>query len=249
MTAGWNFCRPLTDMRESLKLFPYYGTKFRLAPIYPRAVHDIVVEPFAGAAGYSCRFYDRRVILNEKDPLIFGILDYLVKASPQEIMALPIITNDTVDDHQIPQEAKWLIGFWLNAAAARPAKRVYKGWGSSWDATARARLAWAVRQIKHWKVYNGSYDELPTKREATWFVDPPYQKMGELYKHSAKGIDFPALGAWCQKLPGQVIVCENTGADWLPFKPFRMEQGQRAKADQMEVVWLKGCPKVGFGLV
>jgi len=43
---------------------------------------------------------------------------------------------------------------------------------------------------------------------------------GTHYRCSAKAIDFNHLGAWCVDRRGQVIVCENEGATWLPFAPF-----------------------------
>ena len=31
-------------------------------------------------------------------------------------------------------------------------------------------------------------------------------------------IDYARLADWCRALPGTVDVCENVGADWLPFQ-------------------------------
>jgi hypothetical protein len=53
--------------------------------------------------------------------------------------------------------------------------------------------------------------------EATWFVDPPYAVAGKSYK--VRFTDYPRLAEWCKGREGQVIVCENEGADWLPFTP------------------------------
>lgn len=55
--------------------------------------------------------------------------------------------------------------------------------------------------------------------DATWFIDPPYRgRPGSHYRYGSKLIDYTNLAAWCQMLPGQVIVCEQHGADWLPFE-------------------------------
>ncbi len=72
------------------------------------------------------------------------------------------------------------------------------------------RLALQVQQIRHWKVTHGSYVDVENE-DATWFIDPPRQ----LPAH--KEIDFDHLGPWCRSRKGAVIVCENEGADWLPF--------------------------------
>jgi 16S rRNA G966 N2-methylase RsmD len=88
--------------------------------------------------------------------------------------------------------------------------------------------------IRHWKTKLGSYEDLENE-EATWFIDPPYQFGGHEYKHSNKQIDFNKLGEWCKNRNGQIIVCENTKADWLPFKPMIDMQGARFKTT--EAIW------------
>ena len=69
-----------------LPMFSLYGGKWRLAPRYGPPRHERVIEPFAGAAGYSTRWEPKKVILIERDPMIFGIWDYLIKATPSEII-------------------------------------------------------------------------------------------------------------------------------------------------------------------
>ena len=62
--------------------FGFYGGKWRDAPkYYPVPEYDTIVEPFAGSAGYSVRYGDRNVVLGEKDDIIFGVWDYLIRAS------------------------------------------------------------------------------------------------------------------------------------------------------------------------
>jgi hypothetical protein len=85
----------------------------------------------------------------------------------------------------------------------------------------RALLAEQVARIKHWTAHEVSYENLPVAQhpDATWFVDPPYQGSdGTHYSQDNSSLNFTHLGDWCRSLPGQVIVCENTGADWLPFE-------------------------------
>lgn len=95
--------------------FTYFGGKYRAAPHYPKAVFDTIVEPFAGAAGYSLRYHRRRVILVDADPIIVGLWKYLIAVSPEDVRRLPLVGDDeTVDNLDVCQEARWLIGFWLN---------------------------------------------------------------------------------------------------------------------------------------
>lgn len=232
-------------------LFSYYGGKNRLGPKYPPPRYGTIVEPFAGAAGYSCRYPDRKVILFEKDPVVAAVLEYLIRATPEEIRALPLIPpGATVDEFNLTPEQKWTIGFLVNHGCASPCKRLSRWGKDSWEAgrmsfwgpKCRERLAQGVAQIKHWQVFNLSWEnaqQVAIHGPATWFVDPPYQNAGKYYKH--KTIDFPRLGEWCRSLPGQVIVCENEGADWLPFRVL-CEQVGAAKAGasrkrSVEVIW------------
>lgn len=103
----------------------------------------------------------------------------------------------------------------------------------------RIRVANQVQYIRHWKVIEGDYTAAPEVL-ATWFVDPPYQVAGKYYVHGSKGIDYSALGDWCRSRRGQVLVCENEGADWLPFAPFAtLKAGVNGRGSK-EVLWTKG---------
>ncbi len=54
--------------------FGYYGGKWRDAiKHYPEPQHDTIVEPFAGSAGYSLRYANRKVILCEIDPVLASV--------------------------------------------------------------------------------------------------------------------------------------------------------------------------------
>lgn len=225
--------------------FTYYGGKYRAAPKYPTPQYDTIIEPFAGAAGYSLRYADRNVVLYDKDPVIAGLWTWLTRVSASEILSLPIKVEH-VDSLDVCQEAKWLIGFWLNKGAAAPMKSPSK-WmrdgtrpNSYWGETIRQRIASQVNSIRHWRVFNTSYEYVLPER-ATYFVDPPYQEAGKHYRYSASGLDFANLAEWCRTRPGQVIVCENAGAAWLPFQPFahiKANESRRGGKQSAEVIWL-----------
>ena len=228
--------------------FTYFGGKWRAAKHYPAPSHATIIEPFAGAAGYSLRHPAKNVILNDLDPVIAGTWDYIIRAPEAEILALPLYdgTWDTTDDLALPQEARWLIGWWLAKGSARARKKPStwvrdmetpgeNGWGEG----VRARIAAQQRHVRHWIITNRDYGALPDM-EATWFVDPPYTEAGREYKHGAQGIDFPALAGWCRSRSGQTVVCENSGADWLPFREFRDIKGTagpRRSGVSKEVIW------------
>jgi site-specific DNA-adenine methylase len=231
--------------------FTYFGGKYRIAPKYQSPLYDTIVEPFAGSAGYSLRYHNKNVILNDLDEKIFGIWDFLIKSKSEDIMNLPLDISGGIDNlpQNICQEAKWLIGFWLYKGSSSPGKTP-SSWmrqgthtTSFWGSVIRERIASQVVEIRHWKIFNKSYSDIPISNERhTWFVDPPYQNAGKHYRKSSSGIDFKNLGDWCKSRQGQIIVCENSGADWLPFEPFldikAMHGGKRTGISQ-EVIFYK----------
>jgi site-specific DNA-adenine methylase len=228
------------------RFFNYYGAKFRDAgSLYPRPAHETIVEPFAGAAGYSVQYAHHKIILCEIDPIVSELWRFLINAKSTEILSLPDLEPfQNVDDFNIPQEAKWLIGFWVNAGCATPCKSPSK-WmrggtapGSFWGPKIRQRIALQVEFIRHWQVFNCSYADVAVPRAATWFVDPPYEIAGKHYRFGSDQLDYQALGDWCRSRDGQVIVCENQGSTWLPFRDLTdvrsTSRGRRSK----EVIWL-----------
>lgn len=236
--------------RPLFPFFSYFGSKYRLSRYYPAPLYDTVIEPFAGSACYSLHYWQRNVILCDLNEKVYGTWDYLLHTSPSEIMALPSVVNH-VDELSCCQEAKWLIGWHLCRGSAEPANHV-SGWmkrgvrdrdlDCSWGFYLKQKIAGQVGCIKHWKAFQSSYTEVGNQ-QVTWFIDPPYAGPGCAYPHGPEGIDYRHLGAWCKSRQGQTIVCEQLGADWLPFQPFREHNGttrDRGKpvVKKVEVVWL-----------
>lgn len=225
--------------------FSFYGSKNRIIKHYPVPTHDLIIEPFAGSASYSLRYYQKQIILYEIDPIIAGVWSYLTSphTTRREILNLPSKIYKIDDFPNLIQEQKWLIGFWLNQAVSRPRKTMSK-WGLSnlrpdmyWGEQIKDRIGNQIEYIKHWKIINKSYEECPNM-EATYFIDPPYKIMGKYYKFNNKYIDYKKLSEWCISRNGEVIVCENEGADWLPFRPFRQILNTR-KEYSKEVIYYK----------
>lgn len=225
--------------------FSYFGSKFRTAKAaYPAPVHRTIIEPFAGGAAYALRYFDRRVVLCDLDPVIAGMWRYLTRASEADILALPDLEEgQTVLDLNVSDEARWLIGFWLRRAGTTPVRsptpwmRSGKWPQSFWGPAVRAKLARQVRHIRHWVVMEGSYEVTPAMK-ATWFIDPPYTQTGSKYRYGSRWIDYEKLGDWCRTRPGQVIVCEMEGADWLPFRPIAPAMTRNHQKRTAEVMWL-----------
>ena len=237
----------MTEKMQELKPFwSYLGGKWRKSGEYPTPKHGVIIEPFAGAAGYSTRRNSSaQVILIEKDPVIAALWRWLITVSEDELLALPILEpGQNVLDFNLPAPAKTLIGFWLGKGFESPRKRISSYRAASiartswWGEAVRMRIASQVKHIRHWNLIEGDYTKAPDT-EATWFIDPPYQKAGVMYVESASALDFPSLGTWCKQRKGQVLVCENAGADWLPFESLYKLNGQSNK-DSIEAIYIQG---------
>lgn len=237
-------------MRSLFPFFTYYGGKWRIAPKYPPPRHEQIVEPFGGSAGYSLRYPDRSVWINDSDPVVAGTWKYLVSVDEREILALPDMHDgQTVEDLNVPQEARWLIGWWLNKGSAQPKSAPstfmskFPTGGPYWGERVRLRIATQLSQIRHWTITNQSYDELPNLR-ATWFIDPPYVHAGKHYRHGSAGLDYGNLADWAKARTGQVIACEADGANWLPFQQLVAIHGTEGRQKmenraRVETLWTK----------
>jgi hypothetical protein len=198
-----------------------------------------VIEPFAGAAGYSCHYYDLDIVLIEKYPIIANLWKYLTRVTPHEIRSIPPVS--AVDDLPgwVPPEARSLVGFWMCQGLESPRKTL-GSFGCGWSPPVIERIASQVEKIRHWRVLEADALDVWTDQPATWFVDPPYNnKAGARYIHGSDAIDFRLLAQRCAvDWPGHVIVCENAGADWLPFEPFG--DIRSTKGASQEVIYQRG---------
>lgn len=228
--------------------FPFYGSKWNIARHYPAPSADLVIEPFAGSAGYATFYGCRKVCLVDADPIVAGVWRFLIKATAAEILALPDMpeVGDSVDNYTIPQEARWLIGFWLNRGSAQPKKsrtaysartdRAQLNWGKR----AKQRIAEQLPALSEWSISEGSYDTASSER-ATWFIDPPYGEKGRFYR--VQFDRFADLAHWVKQRRGMTITCEGPGAKWLPFEPLGSFKSTKGRA--MELVHIGGEPSVG----
>jgi len=228
-------------MRRLRPFFSFYGSKWRTIHLYPAPTERKIIEPFAGSACYALHYPNLQVHLNDLDPVLCRVWHYLIHTSAAEIRTLPVEFED-VAALSIPEEAKWLIGFWLAKAATRPFSRKI-GWARDtkyaknyWCEERRERIASQVENIRHWTISNKSYEDLERER-ATWFVDPPYEsKAGRAYVYNR--IDYSALAIWCREQQGQILVCENGGATWLPFRTLGLMKTAR-EGKSHEMLWLE----------
>jgi len=235
----------------------YFGSKVSTAHKYPWPKHDTIIEPFCGGAGYSLCHWERKVQLYDLNPDVVRAWQYVISSTPEEILQLPLIEpGQRVDELDCCDEARLLIGFSVQAACANAPCQVLSagwkehngkpqhhdaGWATLWGETRRQRVAEVAANVKHWTVGLLPYASLPNVK-STWFVDPPYQDAGRNYPFGSDRINYQHLADWCRSRRGQVIVCENEGADWLPFVPFirgkrgaTFDEGKTRR--RTEVIW------------
>jgi hypothetical protein len=228
---------PLNALQKPF--FKYFGSKRRHIFHYPPPRYDLIVEPFAGAASYALEYPSKQVHLYDVDPHVCRVWKYLISVPEREILSLPDIKQGTtLSEYNLTAQQATLIGYWLGASGRVP-RQVISPWAASdpsafWSKGVRETIASQLQFIRHWKIFSNPYTMAPNN-EATWFIDPPYQGKGGSYLHGKSGIDYTYLRDWCNRRSGQVIVCEQEGAEWLPFRHLIDIQG--ARLNSTEVIW------------
>jgi hypothetical protein len=167
---------------------------------------------------YTVIIGKKQIILIDKYKVIVDLWKWLITAKESDILNLPQLKQgDNLKNFNLSNESRLLMGFWVGRGQSSPGYTATKWWNSEYWNKIKIRTAENLQKIRHWKIFYNEYENIPNK-EATWFIDPPYQFGGERYGESNRNLNFESLGKWCQSRLGQVIVCENTKADWLPFK-------------------------------
>lgn len=196
-------------------MFYYYGRKKQLAKRYPAPNYGCIVEPFAGSAAYSfhAEHWRREVILIEKDQRVAAIWDWLIhEATAEKIKNMPDLK---------PGEKSSEFLHIIHAATKMAFKyktiKVTPLLARNWEISKRL-LAENLPKIKHWQLICGDYSVAPDI-EATWFIDPPYKsEPGMGYAHSSAHMNYEQLAEWCLARRGEIICCEGSYGDYLPFE-------------------------------
>lgn len=220
-------------------MWSYYGAKTNIAHLYPPPKYGKIIEPFAGTARYSLKYWDREILLVDKYEVLINIWKWLQKCSPNDLLKLrkKWKIGDRIDEIKFDcDEQKNLLGFLITTAEA-PRNQV-----TSWigDPTrdrinySITRIANNLHKIRHWKIDCKDFKEIENQ-QATWFIDAPYEKGGHSYKHSNKKIHFGDLAQWCKERVGQIIVCESGQASWLNFIPLAKQKIRTGF--QKEIFW------------
>jgi site-specific DNA-adenine methylase len=219
-------------------MWSYYGSKKRIVNYYPPPKFDRIIEPFVGAGSYVLKYWEYDVTIVDKYEVIYKIWKWLQECEISDIDKLPhhMTYEDNLNNYTFDcEEAKMMMGFIIAKGVERPrykpTSRVTNSRPNTINYTLN-KIKGNLHKIKHWKILHGSYLDLDNKK-ATWFIDPPYQFGGHAYVENK--IDYKQLADWCKTRKGQIIVCENTKADWLPFKPMIKNNGTHKMTT--EAIW------------
>jgi len=221
-------------VKQPPRAFPYYGSKARIAKYYPTPEHGTIIEPFAGAAAYSQRYWKHNIILCDVNPRVVACWKFLIAATKRDILALPKV-KPGMELHTLGlSEGEHALLEFHNYDGFAHVRDTKVGKRAIWNRY-QERLANLVHHFDHWKVFQVSFEKLPNDH-ATWFIDPPYMFGGEHYDFGTDGFSFASVARFARSRMGQVIVCENTKANWLPFRPLVEIKGCTNKTS-VEAIW------------
>jgi len=214
-------------------MFSYYGSKSKVVKWYPPPKYGKIIEPFAGSARYSLKYFDREITIIDKCKTIIDTWLYLKMATKKDILNLPRLTpGENIDNYNLSNGERSLLSY-LVAVGSSGRKTMSERSYNMFEYQIK-NIINQLFKIKHWNIILMDYKKL-NNIEQTWFIDAPYQFGGDEYKESNKNINFLELAEWCKNRKGQIIVCENTKANWLPFNPMIEMQGMIHKTT--EAIW------------
>ncbi len=212
-------------------MFSYYGSKSKIVNLYPKPKFDKIIEPFAGSARYSLKYWNRDVLLIDKHKPIVDLWNWLKEINKSDLDSLPVLSyGDNLKDYNLSREEKLFLSFCINEGSTGERNTVTKRSSTKVGFKIKSTKE-VLHKIKHWDIRLGCYSTLNNEK-ATWFIDPPYVEGGQYYPKSSKFLDYNKLSEWCRLREGQLIVCENNNADWLPFVDLKSHWGGIKKSKE-----------------
>lgn len=240
----------MTSLRRPLA--KYFGSKWTGAKYYPAPRYDQIVETHSGMANYSAKYTDRKVLLFDVDYEVIDLLRWLITVDQAVVRSLPTsdlpLGFDLRNLPGVPRAAQDLIRRWQRIGHCSSwTVSSWNGKPGMWSDATRDSVAESIEAIRHWEaLLIDDYSDIPVAEigEATWFVDPLYQFGGKGGYRCHKSHDYKHLAKWVRSLPGQVIVCEQEGANWLPFRSSHDITGIKRRVHHKtantgkEMIWL-----------
>jgi site-specific DNA-adenine methylase len=73
--------------------FSYYGGKGMIIKRYPKPKYKTIIEPFAGGAAYSLRWWNHDCILYEINQNTFNMWDFIQNGNLEQLKKIPKKVN------------------------------------------------------------------------------------------------------------------------------------------------------------
>lgn len=137
-------------------MFSYYGSKSKVIQFYPKPRFDKIIEPFAGSARYALKYWDREIIIIEKNDVIFRIWEYLQSASEKDILGLPKLKQgDDIRALNLSQIEKEFLGMMFGSVGSpSPCWTVSPFGDAHFRGDSLGKVAKNLFKIKHWQILN-----------------------------------------------------------------------------------------------
>lgn len=221
-------------------LFKWFGSKWQSAKRYPSPMHDTIIEPFCGGAGYSLNWCDRQVVIFDADPNLSKLWPWLIEEATSDlVLQIPIDVPEGTDIRTLglTDGQALLMKHWQRTNNVGDCWTV-SPWGNKpgqWTRNTRSRVSEQVHAVKHWS-FADPYSHIDDA--CTWFIDPPYQ-FNYRYRSGIGLFDYQNLDSLTQTISPQslIIVCEAVGKngetpDYLPFVASHSSVTSRRKVTQ-----------------
>lgn len=233
-------------------LFKWFGSKWQSAKHYPAPNHDIIVEPFAGGAGFSLNYSDRRVVIWEDDPNLARLWTWLIsEANSQSILDIPCNLPVGLDIRTLglSEGQQLILKHWQRTNNVGDCWTI-SPWGhlpGQWTENTRARVADQVGAVAHWE-FRQPIEIIDTP--AHWFIDPPYL-YNYRYRSSLGNFNYASLQSFVETInnKSKVVVCEAARKsdglipDYFAFNPSHRSVTSRRKETQShhssEVIYIR----------
>ena len=156
---------PNRSTKEKIKIkkawenmFSYYGSKSKIVDYYPPPKHKRIIEPFAGSARYSLKYWQNDVLLVDKYHIIVRTWKWLQQCSEKDIRKLPIMKlGETLDNYNLTEDEKIFMGFIVQQGTTGLRKTV-SSYAVDRIATQLNNVATQLHKIKHWEIKQASFD-------------------------------------------------------------------------------------------
>lgn len=106
-------------------MFSYYGSKSKIVDYYPPPKNGKIIEPFAGSARYSLKYWQNDVLLVDKYEVVIRIWKWLQQCSKQDILGLPKFeTGVDLRECNLSEEELLFLGMCAGIASTQPRYKI-----------------------------------------------------------------------------------------------------------------------------